>query len=404
MSASIPSSAGPTVSRAEALSLGAAIAMGCAAGLGFGITMPLVSLNLDDLGLSDTAIGLFLSALAAIALVASPFTPRLAGWLGASRLLMISGAGYVLTFVLYALAETWPVWLAVSALRLLVSMVMFNLSEAWVAERAPARWRGRVMGLYASAQAGSIAAGAAIPVLAGHTSLTPLIIGAAMGAFALACAALAPLPPTTPAAKDARATALISRFRDAPAVFLGVLTLGAIEMSMVNFAPIYGRDTFAPLFPDDPAQGLRIGGGVLVAVTAGMVLLQPLLGWLADKVGARRVLWLCAVSSLAGPWAMIAAGSDWPLVYAGAFVTGGASVGLWVMGLSLVSERYRGGEIVAANALMIFLYNAGAAAGPLGAGFMGDAFGPWGLIAAPGLYAGLYCLVLFASLLTRRRL
>ena len=75
---------------------------------------------------------------------------------------------------------------------------------------------------------------------------------------------------------------------------------------------------------------------------------------------------------------MLAVGSIW--AYPSLFVWGGAAFGLYTVAVTMLGERYRGGELAAANAAFVMTFELANMLGPPAAGSAMDAWQPYGLM------------------------
>jgi MFS family permease len=75
------------------------------------------------------------------------------------------------------------------------------------------------------------------------------------------------------------------------------------------------------------------------------------------------------------------------------FLYVGVASAFYTVGLALIGERVRPGQLASANAAFIFAYGMGSLAGPVSAGAAMDAFNPWGLLAAFAMFAAFYLVV-----------
>ena len=153
---------------------------------------------------------------------------------------------------------------------------------------------------------------------------------------------------------------------------------------------------------DETAIGLnaaaRLAGIMFVA--GGATWLIPRLGFFRSVLLGLVLVACVAVATAAmaifpwllpgaaGPWWSPAALALWSVVVA----WGGTMGATFTVGLTLVGERFRGVELVAANAVYSFLFGLGGLAGPLLAGAAMDRFGPPGFPASPFAVAALYTL------------
>ena len=114
---------------------------------------------------------------------------------------------------------------------------------------------------------------------------------------------------------------------------------------------------------------------MLSVLLAGNIVLQLPIGWLADRLPRRRVLlgtFLVAAAGLALlPWLMGGGALAWGLL----LVVGGALGGLYTLSLTLLGERFTGGDLAVANLGFAMLYTVGAIVGPGLAGLAMQQFG-----------------------------
>jgi predicted MFS family arabinose efflux permease len=108
------------------------------------------------------------------------------------------------------------------------------------------------------------------------------------------------MPPTPPAGKEAAPGALFERLYAAPLIMLAPLAMGAIETAKYNLTPIYARRI---------ALGDEVAAALIMASGLGVLLLQPLIGRMADRLGPRVALIACAAGGLVLPLAIAALGA-----------------------------------------------------------------------------------------------
>jgi MFS family permease len=349
------------------------------AGLGFGTSMPLLSILLEKAGYSSTAIGLNTALHSVAALVVLPFAPKALRRIGPARLLMISlSAIAVSLLVMRAFVDLW-VWTPMRMVFGAAIALMFTTSEYWVNAIATEETRGRLIGLYATIFSMGWAAGPLLLGALGVESWAPLIVttlllGLSMIPLFIACNA-APVP------EDAPPGSLLHILRAAPAAALAPFVYGAVEIGVFALLPVYAMQ-----------QGLSPGQGaaMLAALSAGNVALQYPIGWLADRVDRGRLLILCALAGVLGALSLpFVIGRPW-LLYGTLFLWGGVVVGLYTMGLVLIGAKFKGAQLVAANTAVMILYSAGGLLAPPVTGAAMDLIRPNGLVVALGLLCGAY--------------
>jgi MFS family permease len=369
------------------------VALACvaSAGLAIGLSFPLLSLTLDDWGVSPTGVGLFALGSAFATIAITPFVPGILSRMGSKRALIL---GLIAVSGLFFLYRTFPdikAWFAFRALASFAFCIVFVACEGWALERTEPARRGFVMGVFASTFAGAMALGGAFVALFGHRALETYLLGAAIPMAGLLAVLLLPATPLTPPKGEAaKPRALFARMKAAPLIMLAPLAMGAIETAKYNLTPIYARRVE---LSDDVAAALITASGL------GVLLLQPLVGWVADRIGPVRGLMACALAGLTLPLAIAAIGAN-PLGAMGLmFLYSGLVTGLYTIGLVLLARRFTGEDLPGANAAYALTYGIGQIAGPAVAGPAFGAFGPWGFMAALSALSALY----LAAILSRAR-
>lgn len=121
--------------------------------VGFGIVVPLVPVYSRHLGASGFVIGVIIASFSAMQFLFSPFWGRLSDRIGRRPVLLVSTAGAVVSYVLFALGSGLEnhtaalVWLVVS--RVLAGICGGNIvvAQAYIADISPPEQRSRRMGL-----------------------------------------------------------------------------------------------------------------------------------------------------------------------------------------------------------------------------------------------------------------
>jgi len=133
---------------------------------------------------------------------------------------------------------------------------------------------------------------------------------------------------------------------------------------------------------------------LLSIFTAGHMVLQLPLGWVADHIDRFRLLICLMGFTLAGAILLpVLSDTRWPL-WILLFVWGGMVFGLYTIALALLGERFPTGELAAANALFVMVYEAGSLAGPVLAGGAMDAMGRQGMPLTTGIVAAAFLAVI----------
>ncbi|MCW5750480.1 MAG: MFS transporter [Alphaproteobacteria bacterium] len=340
----------PTERRLALLSVIGAISV---VGMQIGLFMPLLSLVLEAKGVSPFLIGLNAAFGSSAVAIFAPFVPAVVRRLGSARFMLGCFVLAVACVLLLRIFDNVWAWFPIRFAFNMGIVGLFIASEAWIGALADERSRGRIVGLYAACLGGGFALGPALLSVTGSAGWPPFLSGAAiMAAGSLPLLAAWRFAPVMP---GRAAFSALGFLRVAPTLALAVLVFGLIETTAYSLLAI---------------QGMRLGQSEVFATRAlslfavGAIILQLPIGWLADRINRYLVLILCAAATLAGPLALPHL-SEAPIAWlAVIFLWGGLATGLYTVALTIVGERFRGADLVAANAALGMLYGLGAMIGP----------------------------------------
>lgn len=136
--------------------------------------------------------------------------------------------------------------------------------------------------------------------------------------------------------------------------------------------PIYALQTGS-----DEAQAL----GLLTTFIVGGIALQFVVGWLADRASARRVLIGSALLFALVAMSLPLLSDPW-LTTGAVFLMGGIGVGFYTLSLTHIGQRVRVDQLAVANAAFLISYQIGAMIGPTVGGIAMGAWQPYGFVAA----------------------
>jgi MFS family permease len=365
-----------------ALSLAAVLASSFAVGLTLGLASPLVALSLAARGHDSLTVGLTAAVYSLSILAAAVGVPRLMHRVGALPVLLGGLLLGALSLALMPVFDALAAWFLLRIAMGIGTALDWVVSETWVNSLASEARRGRTVGLYATVWGAGIAGGPILLAVVGPEGPVPFLAGA--GLLLLAgipvIAARRHIPRL---AGEKMPGGLLAVAPRAPLAIATGLLSGFGEGAVFALLPVFGLGIgLAP----------AAAAGLTSAFAAGGILLQPVVGWLADRVD-RAILLLAAtaVSITCMALVPVAAGDPstlWPLV----FLWGGTVAGYYTLGLVQLGQRFTGGDLATANTGFIIAYTGGMAIGPTVAGAGMNAFGHGGLIvvliAAGALFAG----------------
>lgn len=179
--------------------------------------------------------------------------------------------------------------------------------------------------------------------------------------------------------------------RAAPVLVLTVALFALIEFIVPALVPIYALHSGL----DATAAAL-----CLTVIGIGRVIMQFPIGRLADTRDRHALLASCIagtfVLTLLLPWAVVAGPWGFPVLV----LWGGIYGGIYSVALTIVGERFRGQELVVANAALAMVWGLGGIAGPGIAGMAMDIWDPHGMVV---IIAGACAATLAGMFLLHRR-
>ncbi|RIY03704.1 MFS transporter [Aureimonas flava] len=369
----------------------AAIASIGAVGLALGLGLPLLSVVLENRGLSASMIGLNTAIAGVASLLAAPGVAPLARRFGVRGTLLLAIVAAALSAVGFHLFQPFWTWFPLRLVFHFSVTVMFILSEFWISSVSPPRRRGLVLGIYATVLALGFALGPFLFSLVGSRGFLPFGLGA--GIILLSAVPLFLAGRSEPVLDRGHGASFHRYLWVVPSATCAVLVFGAVESGGLALFPIYGLSI-----------GFSEGGAarLLTAVGLGSVALQIPLGLLSDRVADRRHLLLAfAAVGLVGALLLPLLATNWMLLAVVLFLWGGVVAGLYTVGLAHLGSRLRGADLAAANAAFIFCYSLGMLVGPQGLGVSMDFFGPNGFAYALAAFFAAYLMAIGVRTLRR---
>ncbi|MGP1256174.1 MAG: MFS transporter [Kiloniellales bacterium] len=361
--------------RQRALSLAAVIASTVGVGISYGIGYPITALTFEQWGVPTWLNGLVGSAPALAILLCLPYFPKLVGRLGTIPAMALGcvlvGSGFLL-MPLFPSPEAWLVLRFIMGAGIALPWLV---GETWINTVADDRIRGRILALYAVALFSGFAAGPFLLDNVGINGWTPFVIGAAGILLAVVpIVAAARLAPAMPEHPD---TNVFGAFLLAPIAMVAGVIGGLLELGHFALLPVYALQSGGT-----EAEALRL----LTLFMVGGLALQFVVGWLADRVSARRVL-IGAAFLFAGTASTLPLTGDPMLQAAAVFVMGGLGIGFYTLGLTFIGQRVPIHDLAVANAAFLITYQVGAMVGPSMGGVAMGLWQPHGFIVAMALAA-----------------
>jgi MFS family permease len=353
-------------------------------GVSFGALVPLMSLTLERRGIDSTVIGLNSSMFPLAVILVTPLLPHLAARIGTFTSLLLGLAVSIAAILLLPILPQLWAWFALRFLMGAGIALHWLVSETWMNLVVTDRNRGSVMGAYATVLAGGFVVGPVLLQITGTEGWLPILVAvAAIAGSALPLLLGLGLAPSVSAHHGA---SVMRMLRSALVVMVAAYAGGLTDSGVFVLLPIYGLRTGF----DVPTSIL-----LLTVFTAGNLLLQIPIGWIADRMSRRRVLLGCASVGVAGaallPFFLKQPLLLWPLL----FIWGGTVFAFYPVALSLLGQNVPANQFASANASFIVFYELGSISGPVVGGAAMDILGPQGLPLAVGAVALAFIAIVF---------
>ncbi len=343
--------------RERSLSLAAIISTASGVGISFGVGFPLTALTFELWHQPSWLIGLAGAVPGLAVLLILPIAPRVIAWCGPVPAIVSGCMIGSLGFLALGIFQSPWAWIVIRLLMSAGFAIPWLAGETWINAVSQEETRGRVIAIYGIGFFSGYAIGPVFLQLLGIVGPAPFIAGALL-------TALSGLPiifgrRLAPAFCHDGAHRIISAFAIVPTAMVSAFIGGFSEVTILSLIP---NVALAAGWARDSALAL------LTITTIGGVALQFPLGWLSDKM-SRFILTIGSIGlfillALALPWAL---GSTIASVIA-AFMIGGVILGFYSLGLAIVGERVKAGDLAAVNAAYIIMYQCGSLIGPACAG------------------------------------
>jgi Major Facilitator Superfamily len=345
------------------------IAAAAVVGFATNLSMHLLNLRMQAMGLSGFEIGASVAIQALGVSFAAPVTKHIIGRFGVRAAILSGALLSSLALIAFTSLAGLATWNAVRFAFGAGLAVLFTASESLIISRADGGNRSRIVGWYATALAAGTAAGPLLVTMIGIQGSAPLLWGALL--FWLATGPIvACLKPGEELAPVVRKSTFAT-LRFAPVAFVSAFVFGVADNGGMAMLSVYSV-----------LSGYDYMNAVVLAVfaTLGAIVLQVPLGLSASRHDPRMLLLFCGIGSILLLTLLPAIVSVKPIAFGVAFGLGGLLEGLYTVGLICVAKSYRGIGISTANGYFISMCGLGELTGPLATGLSMEYLGASGFV------------------------
>ncbi len=342
--------------------------------IAIGLSYPLLTLIMEDIGFSASMIGLNTSMTPLGMVLSAPFVPKLAQRYGSWFLTVACFFITAFIFFLLAVIRDLIFWFPLRFILGITINAIFIISEYWINQLAFPKKRGRIVGIYATVAASGFALGPMILVVSNSHSWFTFLLG--IIAILVVIPILFQSKKYLPEFDSEESSSVLPFLTFAPLLLLSVFAAALFEQVTLSLFPIYGLQ-----------YGLSESNSSLVlgVLIFGNVFMQIPIGWLSDVISRRVLLIILSFTALAGSILLptLISGSIflWPML----LIWGGVSYGTYTVALVELGDSFSGASLVAGCGVFSMMWGIGGTLGSPLAGIAMDIFGQVGFTATLGL-------------------
>src|SRR6266478_8574508 len=286
---------------------------------------------------------------------------------------LIQRVGHIRAFLaLGAIASTAPLlhllvmdptaWVVARTLTGFCFAGLFIVVESWLNSAATDETRGQIMSVYAMTGLLAGIVGQLLLPTTDPAGFRPFCVVAIIIAFALVPIALTRAVAPAHEGEAARIS-LRALYQQSPFGLVAAFLCGVTASAFFTLGPIFAQ-----------RRGLDTAGvaAFMASGTLGGFLMAWPVDWLSDRFDRRFVIIGAALTATASLFTMMALVPDEPsgwILYLCVAIFGGTIVPTYSVVMAHVNDAVGEGEFVAASGGLLIMQGAGAAAGPLLAGF-----------------------------------
>ena len=331
-------------------------------GAAIGGYLPLISLWMETFDISFQRIGIVCGAAALGVASSAYFAPKLAAKYGYIVTINVGLIVAAIMTIAFRFTDNFGLWLVFRFVGGLGLGLHWVLTEAWLANIVAEKYRTRVMAIYATAISIGFAVGPVVIWLFGALSIIPFVIMG--GLLILAAIPILKLKGLEPKDNQTHSASPLILIKRAPTVASACVVVGSVDLALISLLPAMITRT--------PEAAPILALIIVPAMALGATVLQYPIAILADKYGLRKVgvITVCAGLIFASLIPFFLGSILVTLIFG--FLAAGLVYALYSIGLAMLSRRFSGAEIVAANAGFVILFELSNLMGPWVAGFLLD--------------------------------
>ncbi|MCR2802750.1 MFS transporter [Paenibacillus soyae] len=331
------------------------------AGMSQGLLLPLLSILLEDAGVSSDMNGVNSAAMYIGIFCTMFFVEKPVSRFGYKRVIVAGITLVTICTLLFPLSQSLAVWFV---LRLLVGVGDSSLhyaTQLWIVSSSPPDRRGRYISLYGMSYGIGFSLGPLGINLLPLGRAVPFVVTAAFFAIVLLMVLRMnnEFPERAPK-EETRENRFFRTYRIAWFVLIPGFLYGLMESSMNSNFPLYG------LRIELSHHWISL---LLLAFGSGSLILQLPLGIWSDRIGRKPILIACGVVGALAFLAIPAAGGEIALLFLLFMIAGGVVGSFYSLGLAFAADLLPKPILPAANVIASIHFSIGSILGPTLGGF-----------------------------------
>lgn len=318
----------------------------------------LISQFLSDSSLSSFAIGIFVAVAWIVVFLAGPFVPSLIADVGPHRSNLFASCFTIVSLVMLVLSPT-PAFIGLSSIAMGMGLIIrWIVCDTLVVHVSATHVRGRMIGLHEALMGLGIGLG---PLLFVGTDLQTVvwicIAIAVLGQFAFFIANHSPIAELE--AEPGKGPGQKFLIRVILTALVAAFVSGLIENSAIALLPLYFEHV---------DFSLQISAILVSSFGFGGTLLQPALGYIADRWNYYLAQMLCIIFIIGSSLVVLLFTEQMLVSLVALFFLGGAAGGLNTLAVIEAGRSQNAPQIPAAMTAIAMLYTLGGIAGPVASG------------------------------------
>lgn len=333
--------------------------------VGNGLNGSLLGVRSEEAGFSLVVTGVIMAAYFAGFLAGTSYTEWALKTVGHIRVFAALASLASSVVLVQAISVSPPTWIVTRFIFGGCMAGIYVVVESWLNDLATNATRGRILSVYMLVSMGGVGAGQFMLTIDDSSGFMLFIITSVLVSLSLLPITLS--ASSAPPLAVPEAMGLGALWARVPTGVFASFCSGAGAGALIGMAAVYASQV-----------GLSAGrlSLFITAPMIGALLFQLPIGFIADKLPRRGVLFAVALLAAATPLAALAVGEQSALAVVAMGVLGGAMFPFYSLSVAYTNDWLKAEEILGASGTLVRINGTGAVVGPLLAGGLMSLYGP----------------------------